>query len=239
MSRLTRWLDRTWYPGSEKNWDDLLFRELILAQLAPGHAVLDVGAGAGIVAAMNFKGHAARICGIDPDPRVVANPFLDEGKQGVGERIPYDEGSFDVAFADNVLEHLADPEAVFREVARVLKPGGCFLAKTPNKWHYMPVIARLTPHSFHQLTNRLRGRAEVDTFPTLYRANSPSELRRLAQASGLQLESVALHEGRPEYLRMTAPTYLVGWLYERIVNALPALRRFRIVMMVRFRKAGN
>ena len=38
---------------------------------------------------------------------------------------------------------------------------------------------------------------------------------------------------------MTAPTYLVGWLYERIVNALPALRRFRIVMMVRFRKAGN
>ena len=142
MSRLTRWLDRTWYPGSEKNWDDLLFRELILAQLAPGHAVLDVGAGAGIVAAMNFKGHAARICGIDPDPRVVANPFLDEGKQAVGERIPYDEGSFDVAFADNVLEHLADPEAVFREVARVLKPGGCFLAKTPNKWHYMPVIAR-------------------------------------------------------------------------------------------------
>ncbi|MEI2780661.1 MAG: hypothetical protein V9H25_05130 [Candidatus Competibacter sp.] len=45
--------------------------------------------------------------------------------------------------------------SVFREVARVLKRGGVFLFKTPNKTHYMPTIARLTPHRFHQFVNRI------------------------------------------------------------------------------------
>jgi hypothetical protein len=38
-------------------------------------------------------------------------------------------------------------------------------------------------------------------------------------------------EGRPEYLRMTAPTYLAGWLYERLVNVLPVLAPFRILLI--------
>lgn len=236
MSRLTQWMDRRWYPGQERNWDDRLFRERILAQLHPGCEVLDVGAGAGIVEAMDFRGKAARVCGVDPDPRVENNPFLDEGRVAYAERIPYPDASFDLAFADNVLEHLPDPVAVFTEIARVLKPGGRFLAKTPNRRHYMPTIARLTPHAFHQFVNRLRGRAVVDTFPTLYRANLPAHVARIAARAGLQVESIELHEGRPEYLRMTAPTYAFGWLYERLVNAVPGLQGFRILMIIRLRK---
>jgi len=236
MSRLTQWMDRRWYPGAERNWDDLLFRKRILEQLQPGCEVLDVGAGAGIVVAMNFRGIAGRVCGVDPDPRVEANPFLDEGRKGFGESIPYADASFDLAFADNVLEHLPDPVAVFGEIARVLKPGGRFLAKTPNRRHYMPLIARITPHAFHQFVNRLRGRAAVDTFPTLYRANLPAHIARIAAEAGLQVEWIELHEGRPEYLRMTAPTYVIGWLYERLVNAIPALQRFRILLILSIRK---
>ena len=123
---------------------------------------------AGIVQQTNFRGLAARVCGVDLDPRVVDNPMLDEGKIADAGGIPYPDAAFDVVFADNVLEHLPDPLAVFREIARVLKPGGVFLFKTPNKTHYMPTIARLTPHRFHQFVNRLRGRAEIDTFPTRY-----------------------------------------------------------------------
>jgi len=36
---------------------------------------LDLGAGAGIVSQMNFKGIASRVCGIDPDERVLSNPI--------------------------------------------------------------------------------------------------------------------------------------------------------------------
>jgi SAM-dependent methyltransferase len=149
----------------------------------------------------------------------------------VGESIPYPAETFDLIFADNVLEHLTDPEAVLREVVRVLKPGGIFLAKTPNKYHYMPLVARLTPHGFHQFINRLRGRASVDTFPTRYRINTPGAIRYYAARSGLRVRGIRLIEGRPEYLRLSSFTYLLGWLYERLVNALPGLERFRILLI--------
>jgi SAM-dependent methyltransferase len=185
---------------------------------------------------MNFKGRAREVCGLDPDPRVVDNPSLDEGRVGVGESIPYPDARFDLVFADNVLEHLPDPGRVFAEVARVLRPGGGFLAKTPNKWHYVPLIARLTPHAFHRWVVRWRGRAGDDVFPTRYRANSPAAIERLAATAGLEVVRIDLIEGRPEYLRFSTPTYLLGWLYERLVNRVPGLGQFRVLLIVELRK---
>jgi len=56
MSLMTEWIDRHWYSAFAKNWDDILFRERIIAQINPDSVVLDLGAGAGIVTQMNFKG---------------------------------------------------------------------------------------------------------------------------------------------------------------------------------------
>src|SRR5690606_33457158 len=198
-----------------------IFRDRVIARLTPDSTILDLGAGAGIVKQMDFRGHAARICGVDLDPRVEQNPFLDEGRVADGATIPYPDATFDLVFADNVLEHLVDPVSVFREVFRVLKPGWHFLFKTPNKNHYMPVISRLTPHAFHRYVNRKRGRAEDDTFPTHYRANSRADIARVAAASGFVVENIEFIEGRPEYLRMFTATYLVGLAYERLVNGVP------------------
>lgn len=237
MRNLTTWLDRRLYPDHAKNWDDRLFRERILIHLTPNSTVLDVGAGAGIVSEMHFRGQVARICGVDLDPRVATNPMLDEGRVADAGRIPYDDNVFDVAFADNVMEHLADPIEVFREINRVLKPGGLLLFKTPNKWHYMPTVARLTPHGFHRFINRLRGRAEVDTFPTLYRANTAARVAQLSAQSGFQVESIIRVEGRPEYLRISPVTYVLGFLYERLVNSTDILAMFRILLIAELRKA--
>lgn len=236
MSSSISWLDRVLYPGFTRNWDDELFRKAMERTLDPGAVVLDLGAGAGIVPQTNFKGMAGRVCGIDPDPRVLTNPHLDEGRQGTGEAIPYGDATFDVVFAANVLEHLPDPLRVFAEVHRVLKPGGRFLAKTPNKFHYMPLIARLTPHRFHQWYNRKRGRAAVDTFPTLYRANSRGDVERIARATGLETQHIDLVEGRPEYLRVTPVTYVAGYVYERVVNCSPSLAGLRVVLLIELRK---
>lgn len=236
MSKITRWMDRKLYPRHADDWDNTAFREAILINAASNHHVLDLGAGAGIVEQTRFPNEFARICGVDPDPRVLENPYLNDAKIGFGEAIAYDDESFDMVFCNNVLEHLENPEEVFTEVARVLKPGGCFLAKTPNRWHYMPMIASCTPHWFHEVVNRMRGRDDEDTFPTRYRANSPGALQRIAAQVGLEVEQVQLIEGRPEYLRMSAPTYLAGWLYERTVNLVPGLSRLRVVMVSVLRK---
>jgi SAM-dependent methyltransferase len=234
--RAVEWLDERLYPGVANRWDDSLLRERVLALLRPSHTVLDLGAGAGIVPQMDFRGRARSVCGVDPDPRVLDNPHLDEGRLGVGERVPWPDQTFDLAFADNVLEHLDDPESVFREVRRVLKPGGRFVVKTPNLCHYMPLVARLSPTSFHRFVNRLRGRAVLDTFPTRYRTNTPAALRRHAAAAGLEIELVERHEGRPEYLRLSPATYVAGWLYERSVNAFAGLEPFRLVLIATLRR---
>lgn len=231
MGSIVRWMDRQLYPRYSDNWDNSFFRDTILGELSDDAVVLDLGAGAGIVEQTRFRGQAKHISGVDLDRRVLENPYLDEAKVGDGERLPFDDASFDVVFCNNVLEHLEHPDQVFSEVVRVLKPGGVFLAKTPNRTHYVPLIASCTPHWFHQMVNKMRGRSVEDTFPTCYLANSPRDVSRHANEAGLKVRSIELFEGRPEYLRMTPITYLAGWLYERLVNATSRLQGYRAVMI--------
>lgn len=235
---LVELIDRTYYPKSGSNWDDELFRERIVSRIDRSSTVLDVGAGSGIVRQMNMKDIAGRVCGVDPDPRVRENPFLDEGKVAEATTIPYPDETFDLAFANNVLEHLVDPGAVFAEIGRTLKPAGSFLFKTPNRRHYVAVLARLTPHWFHEWVNSLRGRDAADTYPTLYRANTSRDVRRLAESSGLEVVSLEHVEGRPEYLRMNGLTYLIGLAYERLVNRFEMLAGFRVILIGELRRRG-
>jgi SAM-dependent methyltransferase len=236
MKRITDWLDQKYYPGLSANWSDCLFREAVLRKINRDTHLLDLGAGAGIIAEMNFKDVIARACGVDPDPRVMRNPYLQEAKVGAGNRIPYPDSEFDVVLANNVLEHLQKPIEVFREIIRVLKPGGLFIAKTPNRNHYVPVIARVTPVSFHRFYGRLLGREADDTFPTFYRANSRSQIEVLADSTGFQIDALDLIEKRPEYLRISPATYVLGICYERTVNATWLLANWRVLLISELRK---
>lgn len=164
------------------------------------------------------------------------DPFLDEGFVVDAGQNPYPDETFDLVFADNVMEHIDDPARVFAEIARVLRPGGKLLFKTPNRSHYMPLIARLTPHRFHEWVNRKRGRDETDTFPTRYKCNTPSDIREIARNAGMTASRIDLIEGRPEYLRFSVPTYLAGLGYERLVNATDHLQRLRILIIATLSK---
>jgi SAM-dependent methyltransferase len=224
-------LDLRFYKDHLDHWDDWLFRDVILSNVRSSHCILDIGAGIGFVEQMRFRGNVAKVCGLDPEVSVLNNPHLDEAKVGFGEKIPWPDESFDLVFADNVLEHLPDPDAVFREVYRVLKPCGYFLVKTPNRFHYVTLIAQITPTSIHKLLNRLRGRDDSNTFKTHYRANSKGKIMRLADRNGLLVREVQRIEGRPEYLRFSVVTYIMGLLYERTVNRFSALSPFRILLV--------
>jgi SAM-dependent methyltransferase len=238
MSRITIYLDRTLYPEFCGNWDDDLFRDAVLEKIKPEHYCLDYGAGRGNVEQMNFKGIAKFVAGIDPEEVVSINPYLDEAKQLdlKNNIIPYADNTFDLVFSDNVMEHIQNPSVVLKEIMRVLKPGGVFLSKTPNKWHYMPIVARLTPNWFHKFYNKLRGRKTIDTFRTAYKLNSSRAVKKHANEAGFSVRKIQLIEGRPEYLRLFALTYLFGFFYERIVNATPLFEQFRCVMISELEK---
>jgi SAM-dependent methyltransferase len=64
-----------------------------------------------------------------------------------GEKMPFNENSFDCAFATEVLEHCPQPETVLKEVFRVLKPNGIFFFTVPFLWNLHEV-----PHDEYRYT---------------------------------------------------------------------------------------
>jgi SAM-dependent methyltransferase len=238
MTALTQWIDRKFYPAHKNNWDVWQLRSRIEARLRPEMEILDLGAGRGHLEMMNFRGRCRLVAGVDPDPVVLTNPQLDEAQlqEPPHYPIPYPDERFDLVFCNSVIEHVTEPAFFFAEAYRVLRPGGILIAKTPNRRHYVATIARATPHGFHDFYNRLRGRKSQDTFPTLYACNTPKEIESAATAAGFQVLSLDVIEGRPEYLRLTAPTYLAGLMYERVVNGTDLLRPIRCVLLFELRK---
>ena len=235
---ITQYFDKIFYRDYGDHWDDLFFREYLLSRVESNFICLDYGAGRGKLEQVNIQGIVNKIVGVDIDDAVHDNPNIDEAKliDLHDLKIPYDDNTFDLIFSDNVFEHVEFPENVLREIYRVLKPSGIFIAKTPNKYHYMPIIARLTPLSFHKYYNQLRGRDSVDTFPTFYRCNSRRDVRKYASKVGFEKVTLEFWEGRPEYLRIFAITYIIGMLYERVVNMTNLLAPMRSVLVFELKK---
>ncbi len=227
------------YYDSRPGWIDgtTEFRRMIEERLQTGGRVLDVGAGAGGSLHLDLRAPGRRVVGIDLAPEVLHNPHLDEARCCDAAQLPFGNEEFDLAFSDYVFEHLSDPTAVVHEIRRVLKPGGSVLLRTPNKWHYVPILARLVPNAAHGgLLQRCTGRRADDVFPKFYRCNTGSALRRLFEQAGFITESLRYVEKEPAYLVRYAPLYRVGVAYERLVNSASWLRNLRSNLFAAFRK---
>src|SRR5690554_3408915 len=102
----------------------------LLPVLEPGMSLLDVGCGPGTVT-IDLASRVARAVGIDRAPSVLAaareaaaGTANVEFLEGDAYALPFADGSFDVVYAHQVLQHLKDPVAALREMRRVAKPGG-------------------------------------------------------------------------------------------------------------------
>ena len=170
------------------------FYTRVNALLRPTDHVLDFGAGRGLwmtepLAEYSrhlraFHERVERVVGIDVDDAVLKNEALAEAKVvEPGDPIPYPDSSFDLVLADYVLEHVAaaDAPGVAAEVLRVLRPGGWFAARTPNKWGMIGLGARAVPNGLHTpFLHRLQPhRKDEDVFPVEYHMNTRRTLRRL------------------------------------------------------------
>ena len=228
-------LRRRFYPDDFRGMYDRL-QDAIERHVRPEHLVLDAGCGSGRVFQHRLAGRVRRVIGVDVTDEPRANANIDDALKGDLARLPLRGETFDLIVVSHVAEHLTQPEAVFRELARVLRPGGRLLLLTPNRWHYVALIARLVPHRLHVSFNRWRGVDARDIFPTAYRANTAARLRWLATNACLAVERLERFETEPEYLAFHILPYAFGVAYERTVNRVDALAALRVSLRLVARK---
>jgi SAM-dependent methyltransferase len=110
---------------------------LALTEIKPGMTVLDLGSGAGFDAflALSRVGPTGHVIGVDITDDMLALARQNAEKRGATnvdfrkgfiEELPVESGTVDFVISNCVINLSADKPAVFREIARVLKPGGHF-----------------------------------------------------------------------------------------------------------------
>ncbi len=247
LSRLARALGFGWrkeilrhrfYPESFAGMYDR-FAAVMADAVQPGDVVLDAGCGSGRVFRYVFPDRPEVIVGLDRTAEPAGNPNIDAPVRGDLSHLPFSPCAFDVIVSSHVAEHLVEPEVVFGDLARALRPGGRLLILTPNRFHYVTLASRLLPHGFHLRFNRSRGVDERDVFPTVYRANTAGRLRSLLGAAGLEVERVDQFETEPEDLAFHPAAYALGVAYERLANRFRGLAALRVNLIAVARKPAG
>jgi SAM-dependent methyltransferase len=99
--------------------------------------VLEVGTGTGgMLHALRQRGH--RAAGVELRRSFIAEAHAHYGRLPIaqvdGVALPFRSASFDAVVTFDVFEHIPDSDGHLREALRVLRPGGCYLIQTPNRW---------------------------------------------------------------------------------------------------------
>ena len=130
--------------------------------------ILDVGCGTGANLIMLSKYGDAEGVDISEDALAFCRERgLDKVRLGAGEELPYEDGTFDLVTAFDVVEHMDDDLAGLREMRRVLRPGGRVLLFVPT---FMFLWGVQDDVSNHRRRYRL------------------SQLRRVLEQAGFEIE---------------------------------------------------
>lgn len=119
------------------SWVPRVVVEKVKELLPYGPSYLDIGCGDGnlTIKVAGIIG-ASKVYGVDVDERALS----EASKKGITafkcnlneEPLPFNDSSFDMVTAFEVIEHLDNPEVVLKEAFRVLKNGGVIMIETPN-----------------------------------------------------------------------------------------------------------
>ena len=226
-----------YYAG--RKFKDQLYRDLIWNHLPGGGRLLDAGCGRHLKYSKELAGHA-EVVGIDLESTLeTRNQYPPFGVRGNLDYLPFGTGYFDLVISRSVVEHLENPAKVFREFCRVLKPGGKVILLTPNKYDYVSIIAVMTPYWVHRsLVSRIFQVPADDVFPTLYRANTISTLRRELRNAALKEIDLQSINHYPAYLMFSPVLFHMGLLYERLTSLGP-FAVLRGSLLCTFEKEGG
>lgn len=173
-----------------------MFRERVkklqtMFSLPANATVLDVGASSGeFLVAVSELGWKA--VGVEPSADGVKSG-LEKGLdvvQSSAERLPFDDGTFDLVHSNHVFEHLADPQQAAREAYRVLKTDGVIFIEVPNQFDN---IQFFRDRKLDRVTVRARNARSIHHLYFF----SKKTLKRLLEVAGFSEVHVYDRFGRP------------------------------------------
>ena len=205
-------------PSLFKQWVPLV---LSFANVQPGHRVLDVACGTGILAreAASMVGPSGYTAGLD-----IAEGMLDvarriapaiDWKQGPSGSLPFPDQAFDAVVSQFGLMFFPDREKSLREMLRVLVPGGQLAVAVFDSLDNIPAYADEVA-----LLERSAGKKAADALRAPFVLGQKEGLIQLAKESGISTAKVTTHSGTAKFpsVRSLVEADLRGWLPVMGVN---------------------
>jgi ubiquinone/menaquinone biosynthesis C-methylase UbiE len=167
-----------------------------IAGVEPGHRVVDVACGTGVVAreAATRVGHDGHVLGVDRAEAMLTvarrlRPDL-EWRRGDATDLPLPDGSVDIALCQASLMFIDEPVAALTEMGRVVRPGGTVAV---HVWGRLEASTGLAP--FAHAVERHAGPGAVELWATYFRLGDLEALAAMFGAAGLEVTATRTRLG--------------------------------------------
>jgi ubiquinone/menaquinone biosynthesis C-methylase UbiE len=205
-------------------YSQYLYEDILKFYVNPNVKWLDLGCGHQILPTWRSEeekhlvGNCKVVVGIDYDLHSLKNhKNICLKVKGDITKLPFRDSFFDLVTANMVVEHLDNPDVQFKEIIRILKPGGIFIFHTPNALGYTTIMTRLVPNILKdKLTYLFQGRKEEDIFITYYRANTRKRINNLAKTTRFEVVKIKMIVSSAQFI-IIPPLVILEIIWIRIL----------------------
>jgi SAM-dependent methyltransferase len=181
-----------------KSWDVAQTLEFIDTHAPREAKILDLGAYCSEVPVALVKMGYRNVSGVDLNTEIKKMPYADKVAYTVSDfmKMPFPSNSYDVVTAISVIEHGYEPERLFAELGRVIRPGGYFICS----FDYWPEKIDTINTKFFDLTWLIFSTGDVDSLLDVAKLNGFSPLGEVH------------HEADEPLINCMGFNYTFGWL---------------------------